>query len=144
MRVLVALLLFALPALAAPVPKAKEKTTEQKLLGKWRMVKSDTDTGVQKGYEFYVIFKEKGEFELRYEYADDIKPRSYFGTYKVLEGDKIDYTVDLNGRKKTEILTIDKLTDTEVAWTDPDKLKESLERVKDEEKKDEKKEEKDK
>jgi uncharacterized protein (TIGR03066 family) len=136
MRALAALLLLALPVLAAPVPKAKVKTTEQKLIGKWRMVKSDTDNGVQKGYDFYVIFKEKGEFELRYEYEGDIKPRSYLGTYKVLEGDKIDYTVHLNGRAKTEVLTIDKLTDTEVSWTDPDKLKESLERVNEEEKKD--------
>ncbi len=130
MRGLVALLLFALPVLAAPVPKAKVKTTEQKLIGKWRMVKSDTDTGGQRGYEFYVIFKEKGEFELRTEYAADIKPRVYTGTYKVIGDDKIDYAVDVNGRAKTEVLTIDKLTDTEVSWTDPDKLKESLERVK--------------
>ncbi len=132
MRVLAALLLFALPVFAAPVPKAKVKTTEQKLIGKWRMVKSDTDNGGQKGYEFYVIFKEKGEFELRYEYDGGIKPRSYLGTYKVIGDDQIDYTVNLNGRAKTEILTIDKLTDTEVSWTDPDKLKESLERVKEE------------
>ena len=121
---------------AAPVPKPKGNTTEQKLIGKWRMVKSDTDNGVQKGYEFYVIFKEKGEFELRYEYEGDVKPRSYVGTYKVIDDDKIDYTVMVGQTKKTEVLTINKLTDTEVAWTDPDKLKESLERVKEDEKKD--------
>jgi len=133
MRVLFAVLVFALPLVAAPVPKAKMKSTEQKLIGKWRMVKSDTDAGGQKGYEFYVIFKEKGEFELRYEYNGDIKPRSYTGTFKVLDGDKIDYSVNLNGRTKTEVLDITSLTDSAVSWTDPDKLKESLEKVKDEE-----------
>ena len=133
MRALVALLLLALPVLAAPVPKAKVKSTEQKLVGKWRMVQTDGNVqNAQKGYEFYVIFKEKGEFELRYEYAGDIKPRVYTGTYKVIGDDKIDYSVDVGGRAKTEILTIDKLTDTEVSWTDPDKLKESLERVNEE------------
>ncbi len=132
MRGLFAVLLLAVPVLAAPVPKVKVKSTEQKLLGKWRMVKGDNSDGVRKGYEFYVIFKDRGEFELRYEYDGDVKPRSYFGTYKVIGDDKIDYSVDLGGRaRKTEILTIDKLTDTEVSWTDPDKLKESLERVKD-------------
>ena len=133
MRVLVAVALlatFALPAVAAPVPKAKE-TTEQKLLGKWRLVSSDAPAAdTPKSYEFYVIFKEKGELELRYEYTGDVKPRVYTGTYKVLEGDKIDYTVNQNGREKTEVLTLDKLTDTEVAWSDPDKLKEVFERVK--------------
>ncbi len=132
MRVLFSLLLFALPLAAAPVPKAKVKTTEQKLIGKWRMVKSDTDAGRLKGYEFYVIFKEKGELELRYEYDGDIKPLSYTGTYKVLDGDKIEYTVNQNGRTKTEVLDVTTLTDTEVSWTDPDKLKETLEKVKDE------------
>ena len=48
----------------------------------------------------------------------------------MIDDDKIDYTVTVGRTKKTEVLTIDKLTDTEVAWTDPDKLKESLERVK--------------
>lgn len=131
MRAMFVLLVVALPVVAAPVPKAKVKTTEEKLIGKWRMVKSDTDGNGEKGYEFFVIFKEKGELELRYEYGGDVKPRSYFGTFKVIGDDKIDYTVDQNGRKKTEILDITTLTDTEVAWTDPDKLKESLERVKD-------------
>jgi uncharacterized protein (TIGR03066 family) len=132
MRGLFVLLVLALPVLAAPVPKVKAKTTEQKLIGKWRMMKSDTDTGNPKGYEFYVIFKEKGELELRYEYEGDVKPRSYLGTYKVIGDDKIDYTVNQNGRNKTEVLDITKLTDTEVAWTDPDKLKEELEKVKEE------------
>ena len=139
MRILLAaLLLVAVPVitLAAPVPKAK-KTTEQKLLGKWRMVKSDsTDNGNPKSYEFFVIFKTDGEFELRYEYEGDVKPRTYTGTFKVIDDDKIDYSVKVGNRTKTEVLTIDKLTDTEVAWTDPDKLKEQLERVKEEEKKD--------
>lgn len=130
MRALFVLLVVALPVVAAPVPKVKAKTTEQKLIGKWRMTQSDT-AGGRRGYEFFVIFKEKGELELRYEYAGDLKPQSYFGSYKVIGDDKIDYTVDQNGRKKTEVLDITKLTDTEVAWTDPDKLRESLERVKD-------------
>lgn len=140
MRGLLAGLLIVLSVVAlsaAPVPKPKGKTIEQKLIGKWRMVHSDSDNGkVEKGYEFYVIFKEKGELELRYEYAGDVKPQSYFGTFKVIDDDKIDYTVMVGRTTKTEVLTISKLTDTEVAWTDPDKLKETLERVKEEEKKD--------
>lgn len=135
MRALFAVLLlvaFVAPTLAAPVPKAKAKSTEQKLLGKWRLVKSDTDNGVQRGYEFYVIFKEKGEFELRYEYPDGTPPRAYTGTFKVIDETKIDYSVTIGNRLKTEVLDITKLTDTEVAWTDPDKLKEELERAKEE------------
>ncbi len=130
MRSLFVVLVVALPLLAAPVPKVKAKTTEEKLIGKWRMTQSDTGGG-RRGYEFFVIFKEKGELELRYEYTNGIPPQSYTGTYKLIGDDKIDYTVDQNGRKKTEVLDITTLTDTEVAWTDPDKLKESLERVKD-------------
>src|SRR4051812_21500098 len=101
MRVLLAALLalpLALSVSAAPVPKAK-KTTEQKLLGKWRMVKSDgTDSDKVKTYEFYVIFKEEGEFELRYEYTNGPAPRSYTGTFKVLDGDKIDYSVKIGNQ----------------------------------------------
>ena len=133
MRTLFAVLVFALPVLAAPVPKAKAKTTEEKLLGKWRMVKGASELpGGAAAYEFYVIFQEKGVIELRYEYLNArIPTRIYTGTYKVLDGDKIDYSVDIGVRPlKTEILTIDTLTDTEVSWTDPDKLKESLEKVK--------------
>lgn len=126
--------LFALPAVAAPVPKPAKKTVEEKLVGKWRMVKSDgNDNGKPQGYEFYVIFKEKGELELRYEYAaEGAAPQTYTGTFKVIDDTKIDYSVKIGARTKTEVLTIDKLTDTEVAWTDPDKLKEELEKVKDE------------
>lgn len=131
--VVLSLVVCAAFASAAPVPKPLKKSTEQKLIGKWRMVRSDTDAAnVKKGYEFYVIFRPKGEMELRYEYTTGIAPRSYTGTFKVVDGDKIDYSIDLNGRVKTEVLTIDKLTDTEVAWTDPDDLTEELERVKDE------------
>lgn len=132
MRGLFTVVAVALSAavVAAPVPKVAKKTTEQKLLGTWRMLKSDGTGDGPKGYEFYVVFKEKGEFELRYEYKDGTPNRAYAGTFKVIEDDKIDYSVTIGKRVKTEVLTIDKLTDSEVSWTDPDKLREELERVK--------------
>jgi uncharacterized protein (TIGR03066 family) len=135
MRVVAALFLFALPSFAAPVPKVKAKTTEQKLVGKWRMVESDSSGKAgQKAYEFYVVFQEMGILELRYEWTEDGRVRSYPGTWKVIDGDKIDYTVMRAGDTKTEVLDIVTLTDIEVAWTDPDKLKEKLEKVKEEDK----------
>ena len=129
MRFALALLVFALPLAAAPVPKAKQ-STEQKLIGKWRMVRSDDDGGEPKGYQFYVTFQEKGEFELRRVYGGDTKDTVWTGSFKVIDDDKIDYSVTINGSVKTEVLTIDKLTGSEVSWTDPAGLKESLERAK--------------
>ena len=86
---LIALLMVSSVAVlfAAPVPKPKAKTTEQKLVGKWRMVNSESDDGKGglKLYDFYVIFKEKGELELRYEYDVDKVPQSYLGTCKVID-----------------------------------------------------------
>jgi uncharacterized protein (TIGR03066 family) len=127
--------LFAAGTLAAPVPKEKEakKTTEQKLLGKWKLVDTSGDGGVDDTSSFYVVFKEKGELESVYETKGQPgKPTVYAGTYKVVDDEKIDFTVTELGQKRSEVLTITTLTDTEVSWVDADKVTEKFERVKEE------------
>lgn len=117
------------PALAAPVPKEIKKSAEQKLLGRWKLTKSDSHPNGISGYEFFVVFKEKGVLELRYEYAGDRPPTLYTGRYKVVDDDKIDYTVGRGNTETGEVLVIEKLTADEVKWVDPDNKREELVRA---------------
>jgi hypothetical protein len=62
MRVLILTAVFggllAAGSNAAPVPKVKDKTTEEKLAGKWKLVK--TDGVLSDDFDFYIEYKAKG------------------------------------------------------------------------------------
>ena len=126
--------IFAGLASAEPVPKEKEKTTAEKVVGKWRVVKSDgTEVNnltceFTKDGKMILIFGE-GEQAMKWE-----------GKYKVVK-ETIDYSITMGEDKKAEVLTIKKLTDKAMTTADPDGLMEEFEKI-EEKKKEEKKEEK--
>ncbi|HVK17285.1 MAG TPA: hypothetical protein VM533_10080 [Fimbriiglobus sp.] len=129
--------LLVIPAQAAPTPKQEKKTTAEKLVGKWELVKGGTET--PKDLKFIVEFAKDGVMTLHIEPKDGEKT-TLKGKYK-LDGEKIDYEMEQpGGEKKKEILTIKKLTEDELITVDPDDIKEEFKRVA--EKKEEKKEEK--
>ncbi len=135
--------LAALSGAAAPVPKAKAKTVEDKVLGKWKMVASRGEA-VPTPY-FHIVFKKDGELEFRREYAGR-EPSVSPGKYKTAEPDAenkfgtIDWTVNEGGRERGELSRITELSDDILEFKDPDGVVERFERVKEE--KDGKKEEK--
>ncbi len=131
MRILLALLLGSMAiglANAAPVPKQLKRNPESKLLGTWRLTASDSLGNGKRGYDFFVEFKPEGELEFYYLYPNGRKIQ-YFGTWKLIDGDKVDYLINRGGTQKTEILTMNKFTAEEIQWTDPDGLKETLEKT---------------
>lgn len=142
MRTVVAIiLLLTPPLLAAPVPKAKAPTLDQKLLGKWRMVASrgnplPTST-------FHIVYLKDGELEFRNEFGDG-KASVSKGTYKVGEPTDenklgtIDWKINQGGAERGEVSRITELSDDILEFKDPEGVVERFERVK-EEKKEEKK-----
>jgi uncharacterized protein (TIGR03066 family) len=110
---------------AAPVPKTKEKTTEEKLAGKWKLVKTDATLP---NYEFVIEYKPKGELAF-IRTPKDGKGSVSEGKYKVLDGDKIEWTVNEFGNERGETSKIKMLTEDKLILEDPDGLKEEFERV---------------
>ena len=133
------LALFGFGATGAPIPKENSKTLPEKLLGEWRLVKSDA--GLKSEYEFTIHFKKDGTLEFHKQFPDQevvvIK-----GTYKTVEkADKfpegsIDWKIGEGDNARGEVSKILKLNDDELVFEDPDGLKESFVRVKVEKKKD--------
>lgn len=127
------------PTVAAPVPKEKKKTVEEKIVGTWKLVK--TDNGPASGYAFTITFKAGGEMSFTRSYpGNDIPPRVSPGKFKAGEPDEkyklgsIDWKVKEGNAERGEVSKILKLTDTEMEFEDPEGLKESFERVKEEKK----------
>jgi uncharacterized protein (TIGR03066 family) len=131
---LAAVITATLVAFAAPVPK--EKTTAEKLVGTWKLVKFQGEDPPGGGAT--VEFTKDGKMIITFDNNGEKLVAK--GTYKVVGDDKIDYKVTLpGGEDKSEVLTIKKLTEDELVTTDPDDLKEEFKRVKEEKKKEEKK-----
>src|SRR5262245_56058742 len=130
MRLAAALLVtlaLSVPAAAAPVPKAKP-TTADKLLGTWKLVKSSQ--GAEKRIYMEIEFTKDGKMLLRHRGQGAQGPLFLReGKYKV-EGEKIHYEVSTPGYEKAETLTIQRLTDDELAFDDPDDIREEFVRVK--------------
>jgi uncharacterized protein (TIGR03066 family) len=110
---------------AAPVPKEKEKTTEEKLLGKWKLVK--TDTVLPDEFEFVIEYKPKGAMSF-IRTPKEGKVSVSEGKYKV-DGEKIEWTVKEGGEDRGETSKIKKLTDDRLILEDPEGIKEEFERV---------------
>jgi uncharacterized protein (TIGR03066 family) len=140
MRAVVATLLILTPALvAAPVPKAKAPTLEQKLLGKWKMVASRGQAVPNSTFHF--VMQKDGELEFRYEGRGN--GTVYKGSYKVGEATDenklgtIEWRINQNGSERGETSRITELSDDILEFKDPEGVVERFERVK--EKEDEKK-----
>jgi len=121
---------------AAPEPKAKEKTTAEKLVGTWELTRNSK--GNPEGATVYVEFTKDAKMTVKYVPKDkDAVTIVLSGKFKA-DGDKIDYTIeDGAGGTRGEVLTIKKLTADELITVDPDDIREEFKRVK--EKKEEKK-----
>ena len=111
---------------AAPVPKEKEKTTEEKLAGKWKLVK--TDGTLDTNSEFVIEFKPKGALAF-IRTPTEGKPSVAEGKYKVVDGDKVDWTVNEGGNERGEVSKIKVLTADKLVLEDPDGIKEEFEKV---------------
>lgn len=123
-------LLVAAPALvAAPVPKAKPKTTADKLVGTWRLVKTSQAGGVK--VTLLVDLAADGTMTARQSADGEDDPDVRTGTYKV-DGETIPYTLGRGDGSdpKSETLTIKKLTDDELVVVDPDGIQEDFQREK--------------
>src|SRR5262245_49890781 len=91
----------------APIPKDAPKTTAEKLVGTWEIVKVK---GEKPEGKFTVEFAKDGKMTLKVEPTEGDK-MTFKGKYKVLEGDKIDYELEMpGGETKKEILSIKKIT----------------------------------
>jgi uncharacterized protein (TIGR03066 family) len=113
---------------AAPIPKVKEKTTEEKLAGKWKLVKTDGTFSTE--YEFFIEFKAKGEMAfVRVPKDKDAEMSVSDGKYKVTAADKVEWTVNEFGNERGETSKIKVLTDDKLVIEDPDGIKEEFERV---------------
>ena len=119
---------------AAPVPKVKEKTTEEKLIGKWKLVK--TDGTLPDEYQFIIEYKPKGVMAF-HRIPKEGKPSVSEGKYKVnAEKMEMDWTVNEGGNERGETSKIKTLTEEKLVIEDPDGVKEEFEKVKEEKKKD--------
>lgn len=135
---LAAVALFGFGATAAPIPKETKKTLPEKLMGEWRLVKSDAVA--KPTYEFTIHFKKDGALEFHRQIPDREVIVSK-GKYKVAESaDKypdgsIDWTIGEDDNARGEISKILKINDDELIFEDPEGVKESFVRVKVEKKK---------
>lgn len=130
MRLLVAFTLFTFlsathPAEAAPVPKAKPKTTAEKLHGKWKLVKSP---GLESDNTAIVVFGKDGSLTLTITTTDGAK-FEVAGKFTA-DGDKIPYELETSDGVRKETLTIKKLTEDELITVDPEDKVEEFQRVK--------------
>lgn len=114
---------------AAPAPK-EEKSVADRLVGTWKLTASGTNNPADAS--FLVTFGAKGEMTVKITPKEEgADPITLKGTYKVIDGEKIDYTMDNgDGTKKQEVLKIKKLTEDELVTVDPDDIKEEFKRVK--------------
>jgi len=125
--------LFGVGANAAPVPKEAKQTLPEKLLGEWRLAK--TDAGVKPAYEFTIHFKKDGALEFHRQYPDRDAIITK-GKYKTADKDEkypdgsIDWSIGEGQQARGEVSKILKLNEVELQFEDPEGLKESFERVK--------------
>jgi hypothetical protein len=128
-------------AVAAPVPKDKRKTVEDRIAGTWKMVR-DSDGERPEGYTFTITFRKGGEMDFTRAYPGDrIPPRVSPGTFKAGEPDgkhklgSIDWKLsEAGGVERGEVSKVIELTDDVLEFEDPQGKRERFERVKEEKK----------
>jgi uncharacterized protein (TIGR03066 family) len=117
-------------SLAATAQDKDKDKAEAKLVGKWKLTKSGDD--LPKELEAMIEFVKDGKVKVSIKFGE--KPDVMEGTWKVKDEKKIELTMKLEGKDKTETIDILKLDD-KVLHTKDDKGKvDEFERVKDEKK----------
>lgn len=122
LRSLTLLIAVAFAVQAAPVPKG-DKTTAEKVTGKWELVKS---RGSAPSAKHIITFTKEGMMTIEVGAENPVK---YSGKWKITEN-AIDYEMTFGDDHKTEKLDIKKLTSEEMKTTDPDGIEEEFRRVK--------------
>jgi uncharacterized protein (TIGR03066 family) len=116
-----------LSAAAAPVPK--ERAEAEKVVGVWKLVKSSSMSPAGVVVSLEMELTQSGEIILR-QSVNDGPVAVCKGQYSVAKFE-LPYSITYpGGGKKTERLTIKKLTDTEMILVDPDGIQEDFERIK--------------
>lgn len=110
---------------AAPVPKAKLKTTAEKLYGDWKLVKSP---GLDDGSTAVVTFGQTGTLKLKVTTPGN-GSLEMTGKFTA-EGDTITYELQSNNGVRKETLQIRKLTEDELITVDPEEKVEEFKRAK--------------
>ncbi|MCE9561988.1 MAG: hypothetical protein K8U57_08030 [Planctomycetes bacterium] len=113
----------------APIPK--ERTDAEKLVGKWKLVKSSNQTD---GEVVDLVLELTASGKMFVRQTSNGVTSIYEGEYK-LDKKELPYTLKLpGGLEKKETLKIKKLTELELHVVDPDDIQEDFERVKPEKK----------
>lgn len=127
-ELLIGLSLGILAALTFASPAPKEKTTAEKVVGRWQVVKS----GGEEVKNLTCEFTKDGKMILIFVNGEQVM--KWEGKYKVVK-ETIDYSVTMDEEKKAEVLTIKKLTDKAMTTVDPDGLVEEFVKIDGERKK---------
>ena len=114
----VVILAFAGFAGAARQDKDKDKVDLKKLMGKWE----PKDQGV------IIEFADKGKLIISIDGGG--KSEKIEGTYKAIEGNKLEVVIAFGGKEQKETLTVKKLTDDELITADGKGKEETLKKKK--------------
>lgn len=127
MRPLVAALCVWSFTVLAPVPK--ERADAEKIVGTWKLVRSTSPNTPNLNVGLEMELAASGKLTLR-QSVNNGPVQIYEGEYKVNKNE-LPYSVNYpGGGRKSETLTIKKLTETELVVVDPDGIQEEFERVK--------------
>lgn len=122
MRVLVvSIVILAFAGFTGAADEKVEKIDAKKLIGKWEPAKAE------KGGSMVLEIQEKGKLVLSVSFGD--KTEKLEGSYK-LDGNKLEVELAFGGKSDKEILTVLKLTDTELVTKDSKGKEDTLKRVK--------------
>lgn len=144
MRSLLVVALVGMGFTATLAADPKEKTVEAKIIGTWKLVK--TDGTLPDDHTFEITYKKGGAMVFTRTPKDKDEPKQeQKGKFKTGEPDDknklgtIDWTIQEGENERGELSKIIKLTETELVFEDPEGVKETFERVKEEKKVEEKK-----
>ena len=120
------LVIFCIPPFLAAAPVPKERAEAERVVGVWKLVKSSNQPGGLT-VSLEMELTQTGRVILRQ--AVNGQVAVYEGEYKIIK-DQLPYSISHpGGVRKSETLTIKKLTATELVVVDPDGIQEDFERV---------------
>ena len=108
----------------------KPKTVAEKLIGKWKLVKSGED--LPEGVAATLELMKEGKLKLSITFMGQTKLID--GTYKLENDKKINVVMTDGEKEKKETMTIEKLTEDELITIDDKDKKDEFKRIKDEKK----------
>ena len=112
----------------------KPKTVAEKLIGKWKLVKSGEE--LPEGVAATLELMKEGKVKLNITFMG--KTQLIDGTYRLEDGEKLKVVMKVEEMEKTQIMKIEKLTEDELITIDEKNKKDEFKRVKEEKKEDKK------